>query len=161
MDLKIINSNDDNVVASNVSNLDSFFWLNCKNWLQKQTSYVIFSIRCCDCTQNKICHIADLSNKHWMNQSSLCRYGPILQEFLFLFFYKFFLLLFSCPKNRDLCLGHNILFFKDPMKKKCCTPTNLIHFHTFIKRFKKSKNHLCKWDLDLDLQWLNLSQIVL
>jgi hypothetical protein len=43
------NPNGDIVVASNLNNIDFFFFLNCENQVKKQTSYVIFSTRYCEC----------------------------------------------------------------------------------------------------------------
>jgi hypothetical protein len=80
MELKNVNPNGDIVVASNLNNMELFFLENCENWVKKQTSHVIFSTRCYNCPQNKILHIAHLTNQHGMNQSFPCRYGPILQE---------------------------------------------------------------------------------
>jgi hypothetical protein len=79
MELKNVNLNGNNVIASNLNNID-FFLENCENWVKKQTSYVIFSTRCYDFPQNKILHIAHLTNQYWMNQSFSGKYGPILQE---------------------------------------------------------------------------------
>jgi hypothetical protein len=80
MELKNINPNGDNIVASNLNNASFLIFENCENWVRKQTLYVIFSIRCHDCLKSKIPHIIHLANQHWMNQSFPCRYGSILQE---------------------------------------------------------------------------------
>ena len=53
MELKNINSNDGIVVASNLININLLIFENCENWVQKQTSYVVFSIKCHDCMKNK------------------------------------------------------------------------------------------------------------
>jgi hypothetical protein len=42
MKLKNVNPNDDNVVVSNLINVDFCFFENCKNQVQKQRSYGIF-----------------------------------------------------------------------------------------------------------------------
>jgi hypothetical protein len=55
----------------------SMFFENCENRVQRQTFCVIFKNVCHECPQNKIPHIVHLTNQHWMDQSSLCRYGFI------------------------------------------------------------------------------------
>jgi hypothetical protein len=78
MEFKNVNPNNDNVVPSNLNNTNFLILENCENWVQKQTLYVIFSIRCHDCPKNKIPHIVHLTNQHWMNQSYPFTYGSIL-----------------------------------------------------------------------------------
>jgi hypothetical protein len=45
MELKHVNPNNENVVASNLNQMDFLFFLNCKNQVWKQTSYVVFFLR--------------------------------------------------------------------------------------------------------------------
>jgi hypothetical protein len=57
MELKNVNPNGDNVLASKVNNVSFFFLLKfeiCEKWVQKLKLYVIFSKRCHDCLKNKI-----------------------------------------------------------------------------------------------------------
>jgi hypothetical protein len=42
MELKNVNPNCNNVVASNLININLFIFENCENWVQKQRPYVIF-----------------------------------------------------------------------------------------------------------------------
>jgi hypothetical protein len=65
MELENVNPNGDNIVASNQINVKKFISENCENWVQKQRSYVIFSITCHDCPKNRIPHIVHLTNQHW------------------------------------------------------------------------------------------------
>jgi hypothetical protein len=80
MELKNVNPNGENVLASNMINLNFSSFENCANWVQKQRSYIILSNRYHDCPKNKIPHIINLTNQHWMNQSFPCQYESILQE---------------------------------------------------------------------------------
>jgi hypothetical protein len=63
MKLKNVSPYGDHVVASNLNNVNfASSFLNCKNEAQNQTSYVVFSTRCCNCPQKKIPHIVHLTN---------------------------------------------------------------------------------------------------
>jgi hypothetical protein len=64
MELKNINPNGDNVVVSNLINVNFFFLENCENGVQKRRSYVIFSIKCHDCLKNNIPHVVHQTNQH-------------------------------------------------------------------------------------------------
>jgi hypothetical protein len=50
MESKNVNSNGDSVVARNLININILIFENCENRVQKERSYVIFSIRCHDIT---------------------------------------------------------------------------------------------------------------
>jgi hypothetical protein len=65
MELESVNSNGDNVVESNLIDANFLIFENCENWVQKQRSYVIFSIKCHDYPKNKIPHIVHLTNHNW------------------------------------------------------------------------------------------------
>ena len=70
MEIENANSNGDNVVASNLINVNFLIFENCENQVQKWRSYVSFSIRCHDCPKNKIPHIVYLTNNiEWIKVS--------------------------------------------------------------------------------------------
>jgi hypothetical protein len=79
MELKNVNPNSGNVVESNLNN-HKFFILIVKIKFKNECHICYFYTRYHDCLQNKIPHIAHLTNQHWMNQSFICRYGFIPQE---------------------------------------------------------------------------------
>jgi hypothetical protein len=64
MELKNVNLNGDNVIASNIINFNFLIFENCENRVQEQISYVIYSKRCHDCSKNKIPHIVHFTNQH-------------------------------------------------------------------------------------------------
>jgi hypothetical protein len=77
MELKIVNPNSDNVVVSNLNNINFYFFENCNNWVQQQTSYVSFWKKYHNCLKNRILHIIYLTNQHWVNQNFPNRYGSV------------------------------------------------------------------------------------
>jgi hypothetical protein len=99
MKLKNVNPNGDNIVASDLIKINFNFFENCKNWVKKWKSYVIYSQSCHDCPKNKFPHSVHLTNQHWMDQSFPCRYGCILQEIFLIIFWKFLGCICSCPNN--------------------------------------------------------------
>jgi hypothetical protein len=56
MELENVNPNGNNVVVKNLINISFLTFENCKNWVQKWRSYVVFPTRCQDCPKNKILH---------------------------------------------------------------------------------------------------------
>jgi hypothetical protein len=48
MELKNVHHDGDNLVVSNLNNVN-FFFFNYENQVKKQTSYAMFSTRCCYC----------------------------------------------------------------------------------------------------------------
>lgn len=89
MELKNVNSDNDNVVARNLIK-STFVFETLEIWIKKQRSCVSFSKKCNDCPKSKIPHIVHLRNQHWINQSSPCKYGYIPQEQIKLKNWKFF-----------------------------------------------------------------------
>jgi hypothetical protein len=67
IEVHCVNSNGENVVTSNLNLIHFFNIQNCKNWVQKQSSYVIFVKRCLNCPQNEILHICHLIYQNGMN----------------------------------------------------------------------------------------------
>jgi hypothetical protein len=63
-----INGNGENVVTTNLNLIHFFDIQDCKNWVQKQTSYVIFVKRCPSCLQNEILHIYHFIYQNGMKQ---------------------------------------------------------------------------------------------
>jgi hypothetical protein len=57
------NPNGDNVVASNLNNVNFLFFENSENWVYTRTSHVDFSKRCHDCTKKKIPHFICLTHE--------------------------------------------------------------------------------------------------
>ena len=53
MELKNINPDDDNILASNLINVN-FFFGKCENWVKKETSNVIYFFKCQDCQKINI-----------------------------------------------------------------------------------------------------------
>jgi hypothetical protein len=70
MELEIINPNGDNVVARKLINVSILIFENCKNWVQKQRSYVIFLIRCHDCPKKQNSSYCS-PHKSTLNESKL------------------------------------------------------------------------------------------
>jgi hypothetical protein len=64
MELKNVNPNGDNLVASKLINVILLIFKICENRLKKQRSYVMFSKRCHDCPKLIIPHIVHLTNQH-------------------------------------------------------------------------------------------------
>jgi hypothetical protein len=54
--LNNVNPNGENVATKNLNHANLFFFLNVKNLLQNQASYVIFSKGCHNYLQNQGCH---------------------------------------------------------------------------------------------------------
>jgi hypothetical protein len=61
IEVNCVNRNGENVVTTNLSLIHFFIIQNCKNWVQKQTSYVILVKRCPNCPGNAILHICHLT----------------------------------------------------------------------------------------------------
>ena len=68
IEVNCINCNGKTVLTTNLNLIHFFIIQNCKNWIQKQTSYVIFVKRCPNFPQNKILHICHLTYQKGMNQ---------------------------------------------------------------------------------------------
>ena len=66
--MNCIKHNAENVVTTNLNLIHFFSIQNCKIWVQKQTSYVIFVKRCLNCLQNEIHHIYHLTYQNGVNQ---------------------------------------------------------------------------------------------
>jgi hypothetical protein len=54
MELENVNPIGDNVVTSNLINVNFLIFENYENWVKKQRSYVMFSIRWHDCSKKQI-----------------------------------------------------------------------------------------------------------
>ena len=84
MELKHDNSNNENVVASNLNQMNILFFLNCKYQVWKQTSYVIlFFETCLTYLQNKTPHNFYFTHCNTVNQSLLYKYESIMCETIF------------------------------------------------------------------------------
>jgi hypothetical protein len=68
IEVNCVNCNGKKVVTSNLNLIHFFNIQNCKNWVKKQTSYVIFVKRCPNYLQNKILRICHLTYQNGMNQ---------------------------------------------------------------------------------------------
>jgi hypothetical protein len=66
--MNCINRNGENGGATNLNPIHIFNIQNCKKWVQKRTSYVIFEKRCLNCLQNEILHICHFTYQNGMNQ---------------------------------------------------------------------------------------------
>jgi hypothetical protein len=109
--------NGENVVANNLNYGNFFFFEKCQNWLQKQSSYVIFSEECHICLQSKTPHVVHLTYEYWINHNFSCRYGFILyNNFYFILFYFFdvFWELRELPRDQEKQWGQLNFFFTTP-----------------------------------------------
>jgi hypothetical protein len=68
IEVNCVNLNGENVVTTNLNLIHFFNIQNCKNWVKKRTSYVIFAKRCPNCLQYEILHICQLIYQIGMNQ---------------------------------------------------------------------------------------------
>jgi hypothetical protein len=57
--------------------LISFSFINGQNWLQKQSSHVIFFKGCHNYPQNKTLPIVYITFEHWIYHNFSCRHGCI------------------------------------------------------------------------------------
>jgi hypothetical protein len=68
IEVNCVNFYSENVVTTNLNLIYFFNIQNYKNWVKKQTSYVIFVKRCLNCPQNEILLICHLTYQNGMNQ---------------------------------------------------------------------------------------------
>jgi hypothetical protein len=127
MELKNINPNGNNVGASNLINVNFLFFENCENWVQKQTSQVIFSKRCYDCPKKEFLILfTSQINIEWIKSFHV--YMDLFYKKIKLWLFRsFFGVLVAIWMTRKKHSRQYNFFYKNPREKECIsTPLNKV-----------------------------------